>query len=95
MLSASSIDADVYINPKTNNRNIPIQSNAMLFVIINSNLNLKLPPIIKKIRNSAKKIFGSAVGKTIENSAAQAVILLVVSANCANLLRCQSNLIRF
>lgn len=94
MLSASSIDADVYINPRTNNKNIVIQINAMELLTINSYLNLKFPPSIEKNRKSAKKIFGSAVGNTIANNAAQAIILLDVSANCASLFGYQFNLIR-
>lgn len=34
-----------------------------------------------QIKNNAMNIFGTAVGKTIENNAAQAIILLAVSAN--------------
>ncbi len=94
MLSASSIDADVYTNPRTKNKNIAIQINAMELLTINSYLNLKFPPSIEKNRKRAKKIFGSAVGNTIANSAAQAIILLAASANCASLFRYQYNLIR-
>ncbi len=89
MLSASSVDADVYANPSTNNKNIPTQISAMELFLINRYLNLKLPAIIEVIKNNAKKILGNAVGKTIEKRAAHAKILLVVSANCANLFECQ------
>ena len=49
--------------------------------------------MIEKIRNKVRNVFGNPCGKTMENNAAHAMVLLTVSACCANLVVCQLNVL--